>query len=62
MRRKDKLTHEVDTLLNGPRDDRSYTLARPSYDGRWMMYNVTSRSNFPVFQPDADLADGLEDR
>jgi len=41
--------------LNGPQDDRSYTLARPSYDGRWMMYNVTSRSNFPVFQPDADL-------
>ncbi len=52
---KGQFTHEVDTLLNGPRDDRSYTLARPSYDGRWMMYNVTSRSNFPVFQPDADL-------
>ncbi|MBQ8153446.1 MAG: PD40 domain-containing protein [Prevotella sp.] len=47
--------HQVDTLLNGQRDNRSYTLARPSYDGRWMMYNVSSRSNFPVFQPDADL-------
>ena len=52
---KGQFTHEVDTLLNGVRDDRSYTLARPSYDGRWMMYNVSSRSNFPVFQPDADL-------
>ena len=47
--------HEVDTLLNGPKDDCSYTLARPSYDGRWLMYTVSSRSNFPVFQPDADL-------
>lgn len=45
----------ADTLLNGPRDDRSYTLARPSYDGRWLMYCVSSRSNFPVCQPDADL-------
>ncbi|MBQ3700233.1 MAG: PD40 domain-containing protein [Prevotella sp.] len=47
--------HEVDTLLNGPKDDCSYTLVRPSYDGRWLMYCVTSRSNFPVFHPDADL-------
>ena len=47
--------HAVDTLLNGPKDDCSYTLVRPSYDGRWLMYCVTSRSNFPVFHPDADL-------
>lgn len=47
--------HEVDTLLNGPKDDCSYTLVRPSYDGRWLMYCVTSCSNFPVFHPDADL-------
>ena len=47
--------HEVDTLLNGPKDDCSYTLVRPSYDGRWLMYTVTSRSNFPVFHADADL-------
>ena len=45
----------VDTLLNGPKDDMSYTLARPSYDGRWLMYCRSSRSNFPVCQPDADL-------
>ncbi len=46
---------ETDTLLNGPRDDRSYTIVRPSYDGRWLMYCVSSRSNFPVAQRDADL-------
>ncbi|MBQ7420238.1 MAG: PD40 domain-containing protein [Prevotella sp.] len=50
-----RFEQEVDTLLNGLHDNRSYTLARPSYDGRWLMYCVTSRSNFPVFQPDADL-------
>ena len=46
---------EADTLLNGPQTDRSYTLARPSYDGRWLMYCVSGRSNFPVAQRDADL-------
>lgn len=45
----------VDTLLNAPLTDRSYTLARPSYDGRWLMYCVSSRGNFPVSQNDADL-------
>ena len=45
----------VDTLLNGPATDKSYTLARPSYDGRWLMYTVSSRSNFPIAQNDADL-------
>ena len=45
----------ADTLLNGPATDRSYTLVRPSYDGRWLMYCVSSRGNFPVCQDDADL-------
>ena len=45
----------VDTLLNGPSTDKSYVLARPSYDGRWLMYCVSSRGNFPVSQDDADL-------
>lgn len=45
----------VDTLLNGPATDKSYVLARPSYDGRWLMYCVSSRGNFPVSQDDADL-------
>ena len=46
---------QADTLLNGPKDDASYVLARPSYDGRWLMYAKCSRSNFPIQQPDADL-------
>ncbi|MBE6262654.1 MAG: hypothetical protein E7104_01620 [Prevotella sp.] len=45
----------TDTLLNGPQNNMSYVLARPSYDGRWLMYCRCSRSNFPVAQPDADL-------
>ena len=45
----------VDTLLNGPATDKSYVLARPSYDGRWLMYCASSRGNFSVSQNDADL-------
>ena len=45
----------VDTLINGPATGKSYTLVRPSYDGRWLMYCQSSRSNFPVAQNDADL-------
>ena len=52
---KGQLGEAVDTLFNGPATDKSYTLARPSYDGRWLMYCVSSRSNFPVCQNDADL-------
>ncbi|MBR2291595.1 MAG: PD40 domain-containing protein [Prevotella sp.] len=52
---KGAFTEVVDTLLNGPATDKSYTLVRPSYDGRWLMYCVSSRGNFPVCQNDADL-------
>lgn len=45
----------VDTLLNGPATDQSYVLVRPSYDGHWLMYCMSSRGNFPVSQNDADL-------
>lgn len=53
--RTGKFGETVDTLLNGPATDSSYVLARPSYDGRWLMYCVSSRGNFPVSQNDADL-------
>lgn len=46
---------KVDTLLNGPAADRSYVLARPSYDGRWLMYCTALRCNFPVSQKESDL-------
>ena len=52
---KGQFGETVDTLLNGPATDKSYVLARPSYDGRWLMYCVSSRGNFPVSQDDADL-------
>ena len=52
---KGQFGQQVDTLLNGPAKDKSFTLARPSYDGRWLMYCQTSRSNFPIFHKDADL-------
>ena len=45
----------VDTLLNARLLDKSYTQARPSYDGRWLMYTESECSNFPVFHPEADL-------
>ena len=45
----------VDTLLNGPATDKSYVLARPSYDGQWLMYCTAERSNFPVSQKESDL-------
>lgn len=46
---------QTDTLLNGIKDDMSYVLVRPSYDGKWLMYVRCGRGNFPITQPDADL-------
>ena len=45
----------VDTLINAAATNKSYTLVRPSYDGRWLMFCVSDHSNFPVFQDDAEL-------
>ena len=47
--------NKVDTLLNGPATNKSYVLVRPSYDGRWLMYCVADRCNFPVSQKESDL-------
>ncbi len=47
--------NQVDTLLHGPTTDKSYIQARPSYDGRWLMYVRAERSNFPISQKEADL-------
>ena len=46
---------QTDTLLNGPKDNQSYVLVRPSHDGKWLMYTKADRSNFPIAQPSADL-------
>lgn len=50
-----KFGEPVDTLLNGPDNGMSYVLARPSYDGKWLMYVRCGWSNFPIQQRDADL-------
>ena len=46
---------KVDTLLNVRELGKSFTFPRPSYDGKWLMYNVTDCGNFPVNHPEADL-------
>mgnify|MGYP002852234809 CR=1 FL=1 len=45
----------VDTILSADEQGKSFTYARPSYDGRWLMYNVTDFGNFPVNHTEADL-------
>ena len=45
----------ADTLLNARQYDKSFVLAKPSYDGRWLMYTVADCGNFPVCRPEADL-------
>ena len=52
---KGSFGNKVDTLLNGPAADKSFVLARPSYDGRWLMYCTANRCNFPVSQKESDL-------
>jgi len=46
---------QVDTLLNGERDSLSYTFPRPSYDGKWLLYDVCDFGNFPTNHPESDL-------
>lgn len=50
-----KYGEKVDTLIRVTDVDKSITYPRPSYDGRWLMYNVTDFGNFPVNHKEADL-------
>ena len=50
-----RFAQRVDTLLNGPQENCSYVLARPSYDGRWLMLCAADRGNFPVCRETSDL-------
>lgn len=47
--------NRVDTLLSASERNLSFTYPRPSYDGKWLMLNVTGFGNFPVNHKDADL-------
>lgn len=46
---------QVDTLLHAEHDSLSYTFPRPSYDGRWLLYDVSAFGNFPACHPESDL-------
>lgn len=45
----------VDTVLNAKELDKSITFPRPSYDGKYLMYNVSNFGNFPINHKEADL-------
>lgn len=46
---------KVDTIFNAQTEDKSFTYPRPSYDGRWIMYNVSDFGNFPVNHAESEL-------
>lgn len=46
---------KIDTLLNAATIGKSVSLPRPSYDGRYMMYNLTDHGTSPIHHADADL-------
>jgi len=50
-----KWGEKADTLLNARDYDKSFVLAKPSYDGKWLMYTVADCGNFPICRPEADL-------
>lgn len=50
-----KYGEKVDTLISVKDSGKSVTYPRPSYDGRWLMYNITDFGNFPVNHKEADL-------
>ena len=50
-----KLGSKIDTLVCASDIDRSVSLPRPSYDGRYLMYNLTEHGTSPIHHADADL-------
>lgn len=45
----------IDTLICADSIGKSISLPRPSYDGRYLMYNVTDHGTSPIHHADADL-------
>lgn len=45
----------IDTLVNAADIGKSVSLPRPSYDGRFLMYNLTDHGTSPIHHADADL-------
>lgn len=46
---------KIDTLLSADAIGKSVSLPRPSYDGCYLMYNLTDHGTSPIHHPDADL-------
>lgn len=45
----------IDTLVSADAIGKSVSLPRPSYDGRYLMYNLTDHGTSPIHHADADL-------
>ena len=46
---------EIETVIPASEEGKSVTFPRPSYDGRWLMYNKADFSIFPIDHKEADL-------
>ncbi len=49
------LSSKVDTIINGRILKRSVSQPRPSYDGKYILYNGLDYGTYPNFHPDANL-------
>lgn len=47
--------HKVDTLLFAEGMNRSVTMPRPSYDGRFLLFTMADYGQFPIWHHEADL-------
>lgn len=50
-----KFGSRIDTLISADAIGKSVSLPRPSYDGRYVMYNLTDYGTSPIHHADADL-------
>ncbi len=49
------LLGEIQTVIPASQEGHSISFPRPSYDGRWLMYNQADFSVFPIDRKEADL-------
>ncbi len=47
--------NRIDTIIAADAIGKSVSLPRPSYDGRYLMYNLTDHGTSPIHHEDADL-------
>jgi hypothetical protein len=46
---------KIDTLVWADKDKKSVSFARPSYDGKYIMYTLSDYGNFSIWHKEADL-------